>query len=768
MRKFNFVMAAMMLFASVFVACNNDKVDDDVKKPTKPAEPTDVTFTISDVEPSLTNVAYTVTPSAEDADYLVFAYDAQTVEQCDTDADIVAKLYADVEEYVASANITFNDYLAACVKRGTTTATIENLAYSTNYYLLVFAVDADNNYAATTDVTKKRFNTTDPEVSACTFEISSSVYLTNVALTVNPSISTQLWHLINVPVEEYQKYTKAEGEYGWTQQQYFQNYLNTEVSTLRSEGLSEEEISIKLFHTGMRTLNDSGLKPKTKYVALAGAVSFTEGAAYLTSATKELRYNSGDAAENDLAFDIDVYNIDHYSADIKITPSDLNADYYYYIGFIDSKKRDMKPTDIANAAINEYIYYWENYTELKHLDPVQGVVDFTGENKYQLNLAETEYFIVAFSFVPNPTYGTVINEETGEYDTNPGTITSAPVYVSFRTPEHGDPMAAQFEFVASEVGPYDFNFEIIASDPTIYYMPGVAVAEGFDPQQTLNTYAGFLAQQMQMCMEGQSPCLTYQEALETKCSSFFRNGSGKYYIANLVPETSYIGYVLAIDVKTGKFATCYYSEIIATTSAVGGVNPEIELLGIFNGDDENGTIFGDADKTVGCPIVAVKVNNIEGASALYIADTTDAYNDVKNLSDQYIISQFRGYWGEIESLIVPYYFFIATWDSEHTVLSYAQDANGAEGKVARLGVVTSTYNDNIEELRALVDECNNATPKALSKSLVVATESEPTVECIWSEAVGAPRGAEVTYHEVEPLTVASDLVRVEVIKSFHI
>jgi hypothetical protein len=299
-------------------------------------------------------------------------------------------------------------------------------------------------------------------------------------------------------------------------------------------------------------------------------------------------------------------------------------------------------------------------------------------------------------------------------------------------------------------------------------MPGVAVAEGFDPQQPLNAYAGFLAQQMQMCMESQSPCLTYQEALETKCSSFFRNGSGKYYIANLVPETSYIGYVLAIDVKTGKFATCYYSEIIATTTAVGGVNPEIELLGIFNGDDENGTIFGDADKTVGCPIVAVKVNNIEGATALYIADTTDDYNDVVNLSDQYIISEFRGYWGEIESLIVPYYFFIATWDNEHTVLSYAQDANGAEGKVARLGVVTSTYNDNIEELRALVDECNNATPKALSKSLVVATESEPTMECTWSEAVGAPRNAEVTYHEVEPLTVSSDLVRVKVVKRFHI
>ena len=759
-------MAAMMLFAASFVACNNDDVNDG--KNEKPAQPVDVTFTISDVEPSLTNVAYTVTPSVENADYLVFAYDAKSVEQCATDADIVTMIYNEVEEYVATANTTFNDYLAACAKRGTTSATIENLAYSTNYYILVFAVDAANNYAATTEVTKKRFKTLDPEVSACTFEISSSVYLTNVALKVTPSISTQLWHLINVPVEEYQKYTKAEGEYGWTQQQFFQNYLNTEVATLRAEGLNDEEISVKLFHKGMRTLNDSGLQPKTKYVALAGAVSFTGGAAYLTSTTKEYRYNAGEAAQSDLTFDIDVFNIYNYSADIKITPSDLNAGYYYYIGFIDSKKRDMKPIDIANAAVTEYIYYWENYTELKHHAPVTGVTDLTGENKYQLNLAETEYFIVAFSFEPNPTYGTVINEETGEYDSNPGTITSAPVYVSFKTPEHGDAANAEFTFNFSDCGPYDFSLEVVSADPTIYYQPGVAYASNFDATSVMNTYAGSLAQIMQMCMEGQSPCLTYQEALEKlqEADYSYRNGSASFYIANLTPETSFIAFVLAIDIKTGTFAKCYYSDVISTT-ALGTVTPEIEILGVYSGDDENGSIFGNAAATEGKPIVAIKHNDIEDASAVYTAITTDKYSDVNPLTDQYIIASFHGYWSAIESLIVPYYFFIAQWDVEHTIVSYAQDGNGAEAGVARVGITPSTPG-NIEELSEYVKELNAAIPTQVAKSLVVAPSNEPSMECLWSQEVGAPRGAEVTYHEVEPLTVASDLVRVKVIKSFHI
>ena len=769
MKKFNLLMAAMMLFAVSFVACNNDDVDKGNSKPEEPAPTEEVTFVISDLKASLTDVTYSVTPSNEEAEYLVFVCDALAVEKWDFDEEIVDMLYTEIEEYAAANNTTLNDYLATKIKRGKIeNAKVTNLAYGTNYYVLAFAVDSANDFAATSAIEMERFATTKPEQSACTFTLKATPYLTNVALKVTPSVNSQLWHLINVPVAEYQAYTSADGEYGWTKDQYFQNYLSTEIATLKEQGLTDEQIANKLFHTGVRTLSDSGLEPKTKYVVFAGAVSYTEGEAVLTSTLTELRYNSGEAAESDLTFDIDVYNIDHYSAEIKITPSDLDADYYYYIGYINSPKRDMKPIDIANAAVTEYIYYWENYTELKHLDPVKGVVDLTGENKYELNLAETEYFIVAFSFEPNPTYGTVIDEENGTYDSNPGTITSAPVYVSFKTAEHGDPTKAEFQFITSDVGPYDFTLEVLANDSTVYYQPGVAFASNFSEASVISASAGSLAQIMQMCMEGQNPCLTYQEALEKLQESGYpyRNGNADFYIANLTPETEFIAYVLAIDIKTGTFIKCYHSDVIKTT-AVGTVDPEIELLGIWNGDEENGTIFGDADRTVGCPIVAVKYNNTENASALYTAYTTDAYNDVKNLTDQYIIASFRSYWNEVESLMVPYYFFIAEWDVERTILAYAQDANGAEGKVARLGVTPTSYRDDLDALRALVEECNNATPKALSKSLVVAND-EPTIECTWSEAVGAPRSAEVTYHEVEPLTVESDLVRVKVVKRFHI
>ena len=763
-------MVAMMTLTLSLVACEKDKPEPQPQPQPQPEpQPVELTFEVETIGMSKTDATFNVTPSNLEADYLVVSIKANEV--AGSDAEVIGSVYSAIDVYAQANGTTFEAYIADKVKRGALEAhKVENLSAGTDYYLLVFGVDANNGYALTSKLCKHAFKTdanTQPQPSSCTFDVKANVHLTTVALNVKPSDNNQLWHLINVSVEEYQTYTSTEGEYGWTKEEFFQNYLNEEIDLLEKQGLSEEEIGIKLFHKGMRTLNDSGLQPKTKYVTLTAAVDYTDGVAVATSSLKELRYNSGEAAESALAFDIDVFNISNYSAEVRITPSDLNANYYYYIGYIDSQKKSMKPIDIANAAVTEYIYYWENYTELKHRDPVKGIADLTGDNKVELNIAETEYFIVAFSFEPNPTYGTIINEETGEYDTNPGTITSAPAYVSFMTAEQGDPYTANFTISASDVGPYDFYLEIKADDPTIYYQPGIAYADNFDPQAALDASSPSLAQLVQMTMEGQSPSLTFWEALEEKLTGYYRNGDGKYYVANLEPNRDYIGYVLAIDAENRKFARCVYSEVIATTKSIGSVTPELELLGVYNGEHEAGTIFGDKALTSGRPIVAVKLKNIENASAAYAALSSDKIDDIASMADRYIISEFRGYWQQLASISVPYHFFIAEWDMDQSVVAYAQDVNGDEAKVARMGV-TPVSSGDIEELRGYVDAVNNAEPKALAKSMVIVEVDEPTMECIWSEEVGAPRAAQVIYHDVEPLqTVASDLVKVKAFREVY-
>ena len=768
------LMVALMTMTLSLVACEKDKVEPQPEptptpEPEPQPNPTELTFELQVVDTTKTEAIINVTPSDIEAGYLVLALDAKTVDSYDNDAEVIAKIYADVESYAEANDTTLEEYLAPKVKHGLLEGhKVENLNMATSYYILVFGVDVEAEFATTSKLFKQEFTTEASQQSSCTFDLKAVVNSTNVAITVKPSDNNQLWHIVNTPVEEYQSYTSEDGEYGWTKDEFFQNYLNTEISLLKGQGLTNDEINIKLFHKGMRTLNDSGLVEKSKYVVFAAAVDYADGEACVTSALKELRYNSGEAAQSNLTFDIDVFNIEHYSAEVRITPSDPNAEYFYHVGYINQQKKNMKPVEIAEMAVTEGIYYWENYTELKHKDPVTGVVELTGDNKLELNIAETEYYIVAFSYDLNPTYGT-IDEATGEYDTNPGTITSAPVYVSFMTAEQGDPMTAEFTFSASDVGPYDFYLEINAEDPTIYYQPGIAYAENFNPEAAISASSANLKMLMEMCMTGQSPSLTIHEALEEKLTSYYRNGSGKYYIANLEPNRNYIGYVLAINAKTGEFARCVYSDVIATTTNVGSVTPSVELLGVYNGDDEYGEIFGNKEMTAGRPIIAVKYNNIDNATAVYTALSTDPAVDVAALAARYVISEFRGVWQPIFTMEVPYYFFVADWDVEQTVVSYAQDANGHEGGVGILGV-KPVGSDDIEELKGYVQEVNDATAQSAAKSLVIAEDiAEPSMECIWSEAVGAPRAAEVTYHAVEPLqNVVSDLVDVRVVKSFRL
>ena len=764
MRKFYWMMAAFMVAAISIVACEKGPQ----QEPEPTPKPTKLTFEISVSDVTLTSALINVTPSDLEADYFTVVYSAFGVEQYATDAELIAKIYDEITAYAETQEQSFAEYMAEHVKRGVLESyEVGGLAHDTNYYLLVFGVDSANNYAASTKVGMLRFKTEAAPQSSCTFEVKSNVHLTTAAINVTPSDKNQMWHLINMPVEQYDSYTAADGEYGWSNEELFQNTLNTEIEKLQGEGLSADEINVKLFFKGMRTLNVSGLQPKTQYTTFVAGVSYEDGEAYVTTTPKELRYRSGEAAASDLSFDIDITNISHFGADIRVTPSDLDAEYYYYIGFIDSAKKSMKPIDIANSAITEYIYYWDNYTELKRRDPSKGIVDLTGENRAELSIAETEYYVVAFSFEANPNYGKVVNEETGEYDNNPGTITSAPVYVSFKTTEHGDPMAAEFNFTASDIGPYDFTFEVDASDPSVYYQPGIAYADNFTPEAAIAASADQLALVMQMCMEGQSPCLTYQEAFDRlKQQGYpYRNGDGKYYVANLEPERNYIGYVLVIDMKSGKFVRCAYSDVIAKTLAPGNITPGVELLGVYNGNDENGTIFGDADFTVGRPIVAVKLTGVENASAAYAALTTDAYVDVMSLSARYIIANLRGYWQDV-NLTVPYHFFIADWDMEQTVVAYAQDANGAEAGIGGLAVKPQNSGD-IEELRGYVDAVNNATPKAMPQSLVVGNIAEPTIECIWSEEVDVTTAGNVKHHEVEPLqSIESEVMTLGYVKSF--
>jgi hypothetical protein len=263
MKKINWLLSAMMLFALSFAACGDDPKEPG-KKPTPTPAP-ELTFELDVTETTISDVIFNVTPSDVEADYLSVVVEAKVVNSSESDAAIIKTLYDQIKAAAEANGTTFDAYMAERVKRGALESyKVGGLKSDAKYYLLVFGVDAQNGFATTSKLYYEQFETKAIQQSACTFDIKATVNLTTVALKVTPSNNNQLWHLINVPVDEYQTYTKEDGEYGWTKDEYFQNYLNTEIETLKGEGMSNEEIGIKLFHKGMRTLNDSGLIAKTK------------------------------------------------------------------------------------------------------------------------------------------------------------------------------------------------------------------------------------------------------------------------------------------------------------------------------------------------------------------------------------------------------------------------------------------------------------------------------------------------------------------------
>lgn len=664
---------------AVAVACGRE-----IDPPPPPTPIPDFRVRVDDVTRSTVTVS--VAPSEEIGDYICVVEERSVVDEFTQEKFVIATVFQELTEEASSKGLTLAEYMPSVVDNGVIEgATFSGLSLDTEYYILVFGVD--EKYEACTELTKVEFKTLAVEKNECTFDIATEVVDNSVTISVSPSDKELYWYLCTMPVGTYNYYINDENGYKMSEGYFYEYFFQQDINAYRGAGYTDQQIIEALIHSGDVQLQASGLNEFTDYyILVAGLIMDSEGIVICTDISKH-SYTTEAAAKSTMTFDIEVWDVKQMEASFRITPSNNNDKYCAL----------CQPWDgisTADEVMHKIVDQWGGWMEIMADD--KGMVEHSGSSAMKLPAADTDYYIIAFG-----------------YD---GGITTDAYMKTFRTLPGGSVEEVEFTIAASNISPYGFNMNITSSDPTIYYIPGACVPEEYNEEQ----YMAWEKEAFDYYYNGSkdfNPSITIAEVLD----QYYYNGSSSVMVSGLLPDTEIMAYIYALDSRTGEIVKTFTFENVARTATLGDANPKVEVVGYYSGDDEAGSIFGDAALSAGKAIVVVKYTNLDNARTLF---TTMLEGDCSNINvypDRELWTLATGYWATC-SMSQPYGFYTSEWNADMTALAYCVDTNGKIGEIGRCSTCATAENKgDIEELRALVEELNSATRSSLElpRSIVV-------------------------------------------------
>lgn len=680
MRRTIFTLVALVLLLAV--GCTENPTP----TPQPPVPDTESGFKVDITNITKTTVTFDIVPSDAEASYMLTVCDAAVVEEYTKDEYFVGVLYDELAADARSQGLTFEEYMAeACDHGAMTDVTYTGLAADSRYYIIAFGVDAEAGYVLRGELFKQEFKTEAVAMVECGFDVVAEVYYNTVDFVVKPEDKTLRWHLLTVQKAMYDSYTDAEGDYGWSESAFYSRYLQNEIDQLVAQGYNDEQVIDALFLQGDKTLEARGLNARTDYLYLIAGLTVDEDGVNIVTPISTGGYTTEDALQSDMTFDIEVWNVEQLTCEVRITPSN-DTDLYCAL---------IQPWDGVSTAVEvmeQLVTQWGPMMQLMAND--RGVVEHVGANRFKLDAPDMDYYVIAFG-----------------YD---GGVTTAPAMVTFRTlPSDIGPERAEFEMVASDITPYGFSLMITTNDPTVYYTAGAVGPEEWDEAAYVEEFNASIDY-----IYEQSKAFDAMITMPQVVGTYFWNGNNRLSATGLSPDTEVMGYLLAIDSRTGHVAKVHTFPSLARTASLGTVTPTIELVGHYSGDDEAGAIFGEPDATQGKAISVVRYTSLDGASALYSTILGGDFSSESAASDAELWGECASYWSAI-SQSQPYSFFLTEWESDYTVVAYATDGDERAGSLARMALRPTAENKgDIDELLELVATINGDTRAVLPLSLV--------------------------------------------------
>lgn len=687
----------MLAMAVMLSAVSCTETPDEPNKPDTPDTPTGLTFDVEISEVTKTTMTFNVTPSDLEAEYFCFVYDKVSADDFTKDQYLVSAIYQEITEEASNKGMTFAEYMPTLLDKGVIEGgCFEGLAPLTDYYLIIFGVDAENNFKADANLVKKEFTTQTVSMTECTFDVTVNVDGNAVEFVVVPSDKDTYWHLISVEEAMYDHYVNDPEGYMMSEETFYLTYFNDEIGQYRNMGYTDEQIISMIIPKGDQKLGAKGLSANTKYVYLIAGITIDADGAYVTTPISKGNYTTGEANKVDLSFDISVTDVEMIRAAIKITPSDTKETFCWMCGVWDG---EQTAEQIMNNIVAMYGGAMNSGMML-----YKGVQDYTGgpgsPYKYKLDSPDTDYYVVAFGYS--------------------GGITSDPEMVTFRTLPAPDPATTTFTMSASDITPYSFKISVAPSHSTTYYSYNVCAPEEYDEEAIIaaeNEAFDWMLEQSKMF----NPDTTVAMVL----SSYYYRDASVADATGLAPESDFMGYVVVYNPEDGHVLKLHKFENLASTGALGSIAPTVELVGYYSGDEENGSVFGQPSATRGKAITVVKYDNLDGARGLFTQSLGGDLSNTVGYPDTYIWGECLKFGWNSCSVASPYTFYVAEWNSDLTCVAYATDSNGRIGTMGRLlTCATAEDKGKIEDLKELVEKLNAAEQSSLAmpKSLVVDEE----------------------------------------------
>ena len=676
MKKF-YKFATMLFTAMAFVmtACNDPAPEPEPKPEPKPEPPTPVelTFEVEIEAVTKSSMTYSVIPSIKDANYLVVLVPETYIDQAGMGEGLSAAIMESLRDQAASTGQTLAEFLPEVMSKGDINSKdMTGLAPETDYSLVVFGLDAE--LKPNTEPVCEPFTTEAVQPVDCSFDVAVEVLGTKATFEVTPSNNDINWHMFIIADADYNAYVDPAGEYQFTDETLFAAYFDSEIQSYLQGGFTMAEIIAGLCPQGTETMEAKNLNANFTYRYMIAGVLVEGDSLYIVTAPSHNTFTTGEPLSSDMTFEISVENVEMNRVDLKITPSKLDETFTWVCGTYDGVSSEV---DLMNKWVNDNKMFLDWGMLL-----YQGVQDYTagGPNyKYKVSAPDTDHYVLAVGYA--------------------GGITTEPAVAFFRTLPAPDPADATFTVTQTSAEPWGANFSVDCSDATSYYNMLLAEQGAFNREIAILEAENGLQELLSM-QQMFNPGATMLDIL----SGYYWSGDVNNGANGLEPEKSYTLAILVFS-KEGKVVGVHEFDGVLTTTAVGALTPEVELIGYYSGNDENGELFGQPAATKDRVIAAVRYNVPEGATALYTYPSYPTSHPATMTSSELFYS-FWNYTNEV-SLEMPYQFFVLDWSTENIIWATVRDANNLLGEFVN-GQFTTTPEGkgDYADLKALIQELN--------------------------------------------------------------